>query len=160
MNKAQVLEQIIAVLNADLATLKTAVNVAHEAATDTENIAQNRYDTLAVEAAYLAHGQAKRAEDIEVALRNYTTIAPDTLSPQGQAVINSLIQLEDPQGDQRWLWLGNDAGGLTFYFAGEAMTVITPQAPLGAAMLGKEEGEVIELSINGTKTDYEIIQIR
>jgi hypothetical protein len=49
---------IVEKLELELSTAVAASQQARDSATHSENIAANRYDTLAVEAAYLAHGQS------------------------------------------------------------------------------------------------------
>src|SRR3990167_5836127 len=60
LNKAQLLHQVIAHLETALSQAQQAAQTAYEAATDEENIAENKYDTLGLEASYLATGQARR----------------------------------------------------------------------------------------------------
>ena len=68
LNKAQLLHQVIAHLETALSQAQQAAQTAYEAATDEENIAENKYDTLGLEASYLATGQAR--EDALRAERN------------------------------------------------------------------------------------------
>ena len=158
MNKVLVLEQILTTLNRDLTALQTAVKVAHESATHGESVAENKYDTRGLEAAYLAHGQAKRAEQIEIALRCYEGISSQTLLHHCSEVgISSLVQLDDQDGLTRWLWLGEDAGGLKFSFDGNEITIVTPKSPLGAALMGRKQGDVFELRVAEKLMEYEIL---
>ena len=54
MNKFSLQQQVLKRLAEDLLQAEDAVRVAHETATHAENIAENKYDTLGLEAAYLA----------------------------------------------------------------------------------------------------------
>ena len=76
MDKFVLLQQVLKRLAEDLLQSEQAVRAAHEAATHEENIAENRYDTLGLEAAYLATGQARRAEAIRQAMANLAPIPP------------------------------------------------------------------------------------
>lgn len=58
MNKTAVYQQMLEKLAIDLDVLQRAAQTAYEAATHEENIAENKYDTLGLEASYLATGQA------------------------------------------------------------------------------------------------------
>jgi transcription elongation GreA/GreB family factor len=63
-------------------------------ATHSENIVANKYDTLAVEAAYLAHGQSMRFAELK------QVIAPT--APLGQALMEKRVDDElDWQINQR-----------------------------------------------------------
>lgn len=61
MDKLLLRQQVLGRLAEDLLRVEQAAQIAHEAATHEENIAENKYDTLGLEAAYLATGQARRA---------------------------------------------------------------------------------------------------
>ena len=56
MNKAKLHQTIITALNVVLETSKKAAIQAHETATNGETVAENKYDTFALEASYLAAG--------------------------------------------------------------------------------------------------------
>ena len=68
MDKLLLQQQVLERLAEDLLEVEEAVRVAHEAATHEENIAENKYDTLGLEAAYLAIGEARSAEAIRYAM--------------------------------------------------------------------------------------------
>ena len=51
---------IVEQLKLELSTAVAASQQAHDSATHSENIAANKYDTLAVEAAYLENGKSLR----------------------------------------------------------------------------------------------------
>jgi hypothetical protein len=68
MNKQTVHQLILDKLRVDLDIAERAAQTAYETATHEENIAENKYDTLGLEASYLAAGQAKRVEEIRQSL--------------------------------------------------------------------------------------------
>jgi len=153
MNKILALQQILIALQRDLDGLQAAVKVAHESATHGESVAENKYDTRGLEASYLAHGQAKRAAEIEASLRVFKAITPESLSHESTEVaMSSLVELEDQDGVVRWVWPGVDAGGVKFTLEGNEVTIITPQSPLGAALMGRTLGDVFELRPRGTSS--------
>ena len=80
MDKQSIAQQVIEHLTGDLSAAEQAARVAHETATHEENIAENKYDTLGLEAAYLAAGQARRVEEIGLTLRavSYTHLTLPT----------------------------------------------------------------------------------
>ena len=159
MNKAEIVNCICSVLQSDLATLKAAYQASHESATHAESSAENKYDTRGLEAAYLAHGQAKRAQEIEVSLHGYENISPQLLTAHTRVGLSSLVKLEDSDGRYRWCWLGAHAGGVTFSFDDKEITIVTPQSPLGAALQDKKQGDIIEFKVNNLLMDYEIISV-
>ena len=66
MNKHAVHQLILEKLTVDLDIAQRAAQTAYETATHEENIAENKYDTLGLEAAYLASGFAGYELDPEV----------------------------------------------------------------------------------------------
>ena len=61
MDKSLLQQQVLERLAEDLLQAEQAARAAHETATHEESVAENKYDTLGLEAAYLATGQVRRA---------------------------------------------------------------------------------------------------
>src|SRR6187551_1979272 len=76
MDKFLLQQQVLQRLAEDLLQAEQAVRAAHETATHEENIAENKYVTLGLEAAYLATGQVRRAEAIRQAMANWRQFRP------------------------------------------------------------------------------------
>ena len=76
MDKFVLRQQVLDRLAEDLLQTELAARAAHEAATHEENIAENKYDTLGLEAAYLATGQARRVEAIRQAMAHWRQFRP------------------------------------------------------------------------------------
>lgn len=159
MNKKAILDLIVDTLQRDLCALQEAVQLAHDSATHAESKAENKYDTRGLEASYLAHGQAQRAEQIATALAHYKSLVGSVHDCEQGVALDSLVQLMDDAGAVRWVWLGAEAGGLTLSYDGHLVRVVTPQAPLGKAMLGKQPGDEVALDIQGVLHEYEIVRL-
>jgi transcription elongation GreA/GreB family factor len=158
MNKTALHKKIIAHLEADHDLQLQAAKTAHAAATHSENIPDNKYATLGLEASYLAQGQANRAQDILQALAQFRQLALQTFTDSSPIRLAALVELEDEEGKNRRVFLGPAAGGLRLkYEEGEVM-VITPASPLGQALLGKRCGDRIVLT-GGAVREYEIISV-
>jgi len=155
MDKAILLETIRARLGDDLALLDGAARKAHEAATHEENIPDNKYATLALEASYIAQGQANRAQQIRQALAAYRQLELRAFADGDPVRLGALVELEDEDGGQRSLFLGPAAGGLKLVRDGREILVVTPDAPLGRALLGCRIGDEVELG----GRSYEILSL-
>lgn len=140
--------------NARAATLR-----AYETATHEESIAENKYDTLGLEAAYLAQGQARRLAECEADLMAFQNLAPRTFAPDDNIAIGALVQIEDTDGETRFLLLGPAAGGLKVSWSGLDIVVITPHAPLGKALLKAAVGDEVVVPLGAKQKRYEIIAI-
>jgi len=158
MDKETLLSQIIKRLEADHALLLQAAKSAHDAATHSENVPDNKYATLALEASYLAQGQANRAQEIQQALKVYRELSLQAFSERSAIRLTALVSLEDEDGESRLIFLGPAAGGLRVEVAGEEVMVITPASPLGRELLGKQCGDLVEID-SGTIREYEIVSL-
>jgi len=156
MDKAHVLHLIIHKLEADIAVTQQAVNVAKDTATHKDCLGSSKYETMGTEASYLAKGQGERLLELQCALAYFQQASAETV---GVIQSLSLICLEDEKSKTQTLMLAADAGGLKVLHEGELITVITPQSPLGRALLGKEEGDIIALNIAGKSNSYEVLTV-
>lgn len=159
MNKPRVLQRIIETLEIDLDVAIRAAQTAYETATHEENIAENKYDTLGLEASYLAAGQARRVEEIRQSLTQYRNLTLKPFDELRGIQSGDLIVLESASGVARQLFLGPDAAGLKVSVDEGLVTVITAKAPLGQTLLGKFDGDEVEIVVNGSRQSFEIVQV-
>lgn len=125
MNKHIVHQLILDKLRVDLDIAERAAQTAYETATHEENIAENKYDTLGLEASYLAAGQAKRVEEIRQSLALCQNLTLRAYDESRGIEVGSLLGLEDEKGREQWLFLAPDAAGLKVDVVGQPITVIT-----------------------------------
>ena len=112
MDKARIHRLILDRLAADLELLQRAAQAAYEAATPEENVAENKYDTLGLEASYLATGQARRAAEIKHSIGLFQTLNLRPFDPQRGIQLSALVVLAAEDGSEQWLFLGPEAAGL------------------------------------------------
>lgn len=160
--KIELLQRIIQTLETDLAILFQAAKTAHAAAIHVENIPDNKYATLGLEASYLAQAQANRAQEIRVALEAYQRLQLQPFAEGARIRLTALVTLEDEEGGRRRLFLGPAAGGLKIAFAEGDILVITPGSPLGQALLGQVEGDPVQGGPGGEAgagREFEIVEV-
>ncbi len=158
LHKEALRDQIIARLKADHALLLQAAKTAHAAATHDENIPDNKYATLGLEASYLAQGQANRAQEILQALQVFRQLTLSVFSAESVIRLTAVVQLEDDEGRRRLVFLAPAAGGLNLEFDAVEIMLITPVSPLGRELLGKQCGDQVNLK-GGSVREYEVISI-
>jgi transcription elongation GreA/GreB family factor len=159
VNKPQLLQLIVERLTTDLDTAQRAAQSAYETATHKENIAENKYDTLGLEASYLATGQARRMQEIRQALALYRQLDMHAHDPERGIALGDLVVLEDRQGHTQRLFLGPEAAGMKLRLEGQAITVITPRSPLGHGLMGKRQGDTLHLSVAGVPQEHEVCEV-
>jgi transcription elongation GreA/GreB family factor len=156
MDKFLLQQQVLERLAEDLLQAEQAVRAAHETATHEENIAENKYDTLGLEAAYLATGQARRAEAIRQAMANWRQFRPRPYDASKGIQLGALVCLVDFDDKQQQLFLGPDGGSMKLV---SGVQVISSEAPLGRAMLGKCEGDEVSIQVALTRQQFEVLRV-
>jgi len=119
-----------------------AAQQAYETATDTETKAENKYDTFSLEASYLAHGQSKRVDDCLNHIHTFKHL--DITQTKESIDIGSLVLIANEQAQQLYYFLSPVTGGLNIKFMDETITLITPNAPLGKALMHRVIDDEIE----------------
>lgn len=159
MTKQQLVATIIARLEADLALFTAAALHAHRAATHEECQPDNKYDTTALEASYIAQGQANRAQEIRQGLEAYRTLELQEFDDDTPLRLGALVTLEDGAGNQRRLFIGPQAGGMKLADPAGEIVVITPAAPLGQQLLGLTVGDELQGVEAGKRSLYTIVAV-
>jgi transcription elongation GreA/GreB family factor len=159
MDKPALQQQVLTQLAEDLQQAEQAARVAHETATHEENIAENKYDTLGLEASYLATGQARRAEGIRQAMATWRQFRPRPYDAGQGIQLGALVCLGNAQGEQQQLFLGPNGGSMKVRIGTLLVQVISPEAPLGMALLGKCEGDEVSLPGASSQQLFEVLQV-
>ncbi|MDL5030848.1 GreA/GreB family elongation factor [Pelomonas sp. APW6] len=159
MDKFLLQQQVLQRLAEDLQQTEAAARAAHETATHEENIAENKYDTLGLEAAYLATGQARRAEAIREAMAQWRQFRPPAYDASKGIQIGALVCLVDADDRQQQLFLGPLGGSMKLVSGDQIVQVISSEAPLGRALLGKCEGDEVSLQIASARQTFEVLRV-
>lgn len=152
-------QQVLRRLAQDLVQADQAALAAHETATHEENIAENKYDTLGLEAAYLATGQARRAEGIRQAMVLWRQFHPRPYDAGKGIQLGALVCLVDSDDGEQHLFLGPDGGSMQLFSGAQQVQVISAEAPLGRAMLGKCEGDEVSLQVAHHRQRFEVMRV-
>ena len=156
INKSLLFTQIISALQLNHEGAVEAAMRAYSTATNDENVAENKYDTLALEASYLAHGQAQRVAQCEADIIAFKKL---DISAKSTVVLGSLVELVDQQDKCKYLFIGPSAGGLKVLSGSKEVVIVTPNSPLGYALMGRELDDEISVKIAELVVNYEIIMI-
>ena len=135
---------VISALEAELARQTHAALDARDESISEESRAENKYDTHAQEAAYLAEGQARLASELAAALAAWRALR---FPPAGhdRAQLGSLVTLANGRREDLLL-LGPTNGGLVVQSPADPareITVVTPSSPVGRALLGRAAGDLL-----------------
>lgn len=159
MDKSLLLDKIVDELKTVHQTAIDAANRAYETATDEENAPEHEYDTLSLEASYLAEGQAHRVAECEADLALYAKLDIRDFSSQDPIGLGCLIHLADENDHDKYIFLGPAAGGMKLGFENIEVIIVTPSAPIGQALKGRHVDDEIEITIGDDKKVFDIIEI-
>jgi transcription elongation GreA/GreB family factor len=158
MDERALLDSIIAALAAELDTLASAAKDARQSATDDESRAEDKHDTRAIEASYLADGQERAALELAEALTAYRALVARPFGPGEPVALTALVELE--VGRQRELYfIGPSRGGLVVVQDGRDVLVITPQSPIGRKLLGRGTGDAVKFDGPRPPRDGRIVRV-
>ncbi|KGJ86975.1 GreA/GreB family elongation factor [Colwellia psychrerythraea] len=152
-NKKHLADLIVTALSKQLQQAIDAAKEAHAAAVDDQSIAETQYDTLAIEASYLAEGQSKRVMEFQHAIKAYKALELIEFNSDSAIVLGSLVQLSTDSETNHWFFIGPAAGGFRCQVEQQNITVITPKSPMGIALIGKQQDDDIEVMLGNNKLE-------
>lgn len=158
INKQKVLETIISEIQKELEVAIQAAKTAHADATNEENKPENEYDTRALEASYVARGQAERVAQLKESLFEYQHIPLKNFSDADPITATALIEVES-QGKKSVLLFMPKGGGFTVTVDGQRIQVVTPSTPLGEALLQTKKGDSVFVELGSQEREYEILDV-
>jgi transcription elongation GreA/GreB family factor len=160
MDKPALIRALCAQLEAEIARATESAERTRQGATHEEARPENDKDTRALEASYLARGQAQRVVDLQIALKQIKFMELRKFGPDDAIEVSALVQLE-AEDETRWYFIAPAGGGHKLQLGATSIDVLTPQAPLGRALTGRYVGDEIALAgAAGRKREWTISQLR
>lgn len=115
-------------------------------------------EELRTVAAGASEQERARAGEIQRLLTMYRFLPVRELNDQDVICPASLVELE-LNGIRAFYFIVPQGGGLITQVDGQPLQVITPQSPLGEALLGKRVGEIIQVPIANKVREYRVISL-
>ncbi len=153
-DKAAIVRAIVADLASKEETIRAAAASATENATHEQSKPENDKDTRALEASYLAGGYAARARDLKAMQRALELMALRAFGDDDPIEQSAIVELSR-EGKRERFFLALHGGGLKVTLGKQTITVVTPESPLGIALLEKRVGDDVELG----RTTMEIVAV-
>jgi hypothetical protein len=157
--KRALLAGLRAHVEGEIATMRKAAWDAAQAATHEEAKPENDKDTRALEASYLAAGQAERVRTLEVAVKVLAGLELRDIGKTTPICASAVVTLVDADGARTTFFMSPHGGGVRLELDGGSVQVVTPQSPLGVALLGKLHGDVIELRAKAGLREMTIVDV-
>jgi transcription elongation GreA/GreB family factor len=156
VTKAALRDELLAALTAQLATAQAAHAAAVEGATHSEARAENDKDTRGLEQSYVARGQAARVEELTAAVAAIETMLWKPYTARDPVGLGALVTVEEDDDELRFL-IAPHGGGITL---GGGVLVITPQSPLGRALVGRLVDDTVEVQRPACPRELTITALR
>jgi Transcription elongation factor, GreA/GreB, C-term len=175
-DKRQLLTLLCGSVSADLATMSAAQRAVVEGATHPENKPENDKDTRALEQSYLARGQAQRVAQLQGELNQLKALQLRAFSESTPIALGALVLVDDgrdvaPSGVPPLRVFRSGSMRLAHYFIAPAgggrrirladidVRVVTPEAPIARSLLGKHEGDTLELRTPLGSSEWRISRV-
>jgi transcription elongation factor GreA len=143
-------------LKAELHRLKTVerpevINAIADARAQGDLSENAEYDAARERQAFLEG----RIKELEGTLSNAQIIDPAELDVNGQAVFGATVDIEDLESGDR----------LTYQIVGDVeadirSNLISVSSPVARALIGKSQGDVVEVQAPGGVREYEVLDVR
>lgn len=147
MDKPALIRALCVQLEAEITRATEAATRTAEGATHEEARPENDKDTRALEQSYLARGQAQRVVDLQVALKQVQFMDVRAFTEDDAIEVSALVQLEqEDDGESRWYFVAPAGGGKKLQLEAAVVDVLTPQAPLGRALIGRSVGDEVTVA--------------
>jgi transcription elongation GreA/GreB family factor len=155
--KEEMRAELVSLVAADLAAAERAHRATTEGATHEEAKPENDKDTRALEQSYLARGQARRIEEMRAGLASLERMRLVELGEEAVGALGAVVELEAETGDTTTVFVAPFGGGTKV--ASGTIQVVTPQSPLGRAVLGKRTGDDCEVTLGGKTRQFAIVRV-
>ncbi len=154
--KRELLDRLLTKARDELANLEESARANRDFATDQEFKAENKYDTRALEASYLASAEAKRVEELKLEIQILEEVDLEASKRLGEISIGALVELRY-QNQARKYFLIPTAGGSLLKVGDEAVLVVSVFSPIGDALLGLRAGDEFEVDTPKETRQYQVI---
>ena len=159
IDKVELLEALRLQVADELQSITASQKTTHAGATHAESRSENDKDTRALESSYLARGLASRVEDMREAVAVLQQLRLRAFDADTPVAVSALVRLEDDH-DTAHHFIAPVAGGQRLEMGGTIISVVTPKSPLGRALVGKCEGDELELQTPRGMRYWSIVSVR
>ncbi|MEN8774701.1 MAG: hypothetical protein ABF379_15940 [Akkermansiaceae bacterium] len=143
MTKDDVISNLLRQMEEKIAITRSALAETSESASGDETKSEGKYDTRAIEAAYLAEAQAAQLGLAEESLATFKRFEPRTFEMVEAIGPGALVEV-DQEDEICFYLLAPTGGGLMTDYLGCDVTVITPDSRLYQELNEKKMGAKLE----------------
>jgi transcription elongation GreA/GreB family factor len=160
MDKAALVVQLVDQLRASAHTARQLRDDAAVEARDGATPAEKREDTrTAIEQGAMVRAQDRRMREAESAVEQLMAFRPPVWRDNAPIATGALVEIEDEDsGEGRTFFLAPTGAGVTLAGPGGDgfLSVVTPASPIGRAVLGRRQGDTVDVTIDGRERAWTI----
>ncbi|MFW7381901.1 MAG: GreA/GreB family elongation factor [Oligoflexus sp.] len=158
MNKQELVDKIIRTLEEEIRIIQHSAEDAQEEARGNDSLSASQYDNRALEASRLADAQMKRVKESQRRLDSFKQMKLKSYD-EGQAIGPAALVEVLHDGETLLFFIGQQGAGTTIEFEGKMIELITPQSPLGDALIDQIAGDTVVVETPKGELEYEIIRV-
>ena len=143
LDKSQIITGLLEVMESNLRRQFNANKNASDGAINAESRAETKWDTCGLEASYLARGHALQFKQTAAQVDELRAMEAQSFVGK-QIGVGALVKV-DSDGGTMFFFLMNHGGGTELKLEFGEVTVVTPESPIGIAILGKNQSDRYEL---------------
>lgn len=143
-SKHDLIQQVITSLRENLEVLRKAAMETHSSSTDAQSKQEGKYDMRKLEASYLAEAQVEKVVQLKGSINKLEQLPTDDLDDASPIAPGAMIIVSNDSDDLNYMMLPA-GGGMSLHSQGLNCIVITPDSPIGSALLGKHVGDTVDL---------------
>ncbi len=155
-DKSTVVARIRAELGAELEALERVAAETRSEVVSDETRQEGEYDTRAIEASYLARGQAQRIAQLRRLVAWLAAFQPRQRLQPAAVQEGALVALD---GHRRELVFVAPEGGGRVHVGSQLVQIISLDGPLGRAMAALEVGDSFEVDSPRGVLEYELVAL-
>ena len=159
IDKDRLVREVCDEIQSRITTTTARARATAASAVNDEQRPENEYDTRGLEESYLAAGQAQRVADLEIELGQLRSMTVERFGSDDAIAATALVRIEDDDGEQRLVFLLPAAGGVVLEHEGEKIAIVSPQSPLGQAVVGRTQDDEFDFLVKGKTRSYTVIDV-
>ena len=147
IDKQELLDLLRARVSANLESLDASQATVQSGTIHEENRQEHPKDTRAIEAAYLARGLAERVESMMDTVGALAALKIRDFGEDDPIALSAVVALQEGGGAESCYFLLPRGGGEALDYRGKTVHAVTPEAPIGRALLGQFVGDEVSLEL-------------
>lgn len=159
MDKVALTAQLKSHLRDSLGVAIREMHAAADAAREGADAKTKREDArMALEYGALATGQRRRVKRGQAVLSRLDRFHPEHARRGGRIALGSIVEIEDEDGYGKTFFLAPAGAGVELTGPGGdgILHVVTPESPVGKAVMGCEVGDDVDVHVEGRTMSWEI----